>query len=457
MQLERVIFNNLLYNEEYCRKVIPFLLGDYFHDRNDRLVYELIDEYITKYNRRPTKEALQVNLTSRDDVLEDQYETCSTIITDLNDETKNDIEWLLDSTEKFCQDKAIYNAIMESIKIMDDKTGKKSKGQIPELLTDALSITFDSSIGHDYFEDAEKRWEFYTNVGEKLVFSLEFLNKITKGGVNRKTLNLLMAPTGVGKSLIMCDLAASFLEQGRNVLYITLEMSEERISERIDANLINVDIDDIPNMAKDVFLKKVNAVKEKTVGKLIIKEYPTSGAGSANFRHLLQELKSKKGFVPDVIFIDYINICNSSRLKGSVSANTNTYIKAIAEELRGLAVEFDVAMFTATQVTRDGMDTSDINITQTSESIGLTHTVDIMLAVMQTEELVRLNQFLFKQLKNRYADANKWNKFTIGVDKNRMRLYDVEGSAQHDLVSTTPAANNMKSKEKFKKKFQEFK
>jgi replicative DNA helicase len=459
MNLERAIFNNLLNNETYARKTIPFLKPDYFHNRNDKVVYELIDSYIAKYNATPTKEAMLVDLNNRDNISEDQFKECKEIIEEIPNQSDqlSNVDWLVDQTEKFCQDKAIYNAIMQSIQIMDDKTGKLSKGSIPQLLSDALAVSFDTSIGHDFIEDAESRFEFYHRKEERLPFDIDYLNKITRGGLPRKTLNILLAGTGVGKTLAMCHFAASYMAAGKNVLYITMEMAEEKIAERIDANLLNVPLDELGVLPKESYDKKMARLKEKTVGRLIVKEYPTSTAGSANFRHLINELKIKKNFIPDVIFIDYLNICMSSRLKQGANVNSYTYIKAIAEELRGLAVEFNVPIISATQTTRSGFDSSDVGLTDTSESFGLPATADFMIALIATDELKALNQIMVKQLKNRYSDPEMYKRFVVGVDRPRMRLYDAEQSAQDDIVDDSPVYDNTPSGKFDKDKFSGFK
>jgi hypothetical protein len=450
MKIERVIFNNLLNNEDYARKTIPFLKVEYFHDRNERVVFELIDSYVKEYNAFPTRAALLVDLGNRDNINEDQYKECESIVHEIITEPSdgNDIEWLVDNTEKFCQDKAIYNAIRESITIMDDKSGKVTKGAIPQLLSDALAVSFDNSVGHDYLDDVEGRYDFYHHHENRIPFDLDFLNKITKGGLPNKTLNIALAGTGVGKSLFMCHCAANNLTQGKNVLYITMEMSEEKIAERIDANLLNVTTDELRLLTRDTYLKKTQRVQDATVGKLIIKEYPTACAGAANFRHLLNELKIKKNFTPDIIYIDYLNICSSSRMKQGGSINSYTYIKAIAEELRGLAVEFNVPIVSATQTTRSGFDNSDVDLTDTSESFGLPATADFMFALISTDELKSLNQIMIKQLKNRYADPEMYKRFVVGVDKSKMRLYDVEQSAQEDIVDDRPAFDKSKYAER---------
>lgn len=460
MTLEATIFNNLLNNEQYGRKVIPFLKPDYFHNRNDKVVYELIDEYVGKYNAFPTKEALLIDLSNKDGLSEDHYSESRVIIEEIQDapEQLTNLDWLVTETEKFCQDKAIYNAIMQSIKVMDDKTGKLAKGIIPQLLSDALAVSFDTSIGHDYVDDAESQYDYYHRKEERIPFDLEYFNKITRGGFPKKTLNIALAGTGVGKSLFMCSLAANNLSDGKNVLYITLEMSEEEVTQRIDANLLDVPIPQLAELPKATYMAKVEKIREKVKGKLIIKEYPTACAGSANFRHLLNELKLKKNFIPDIIYIDYLNICNSSRMKQGGSVNSYTYIKAIAEELRGLAVEFEVPIVSATQTTRGGYDNSDVGLTDTSESFGLPATADFMCALITTEELVQLNQIMVKQLKNRYTDLNLNKRFVIGVDKMKMRLYDAEMSAQDDIVDDSPVYDNTPSGQKFDKvKFANFK
>lgn len=436
--IENTILSNLISNEDYGRKTIPYLRSEYFTDNDQRIVFGLIEEYVKKYNKFPNKEALSVDLHDLEGLNDSQFSSIQTKINELS-ASEVDSEWLLDNTEKFCQDKAIYNAIMDSIRILDDKTGKTSKGMIPEVLTKALSVSFDTHIGHDFIDDAESRFEFYHRTEVRIPFDLEYLNKITKGGVPKKTLNIALAGTGVGKSLFMCHCAAANLTKGNNVLYITLEMSEEKIAERIDANLLDVTIDELSLLPKETYDKKMARLKSKTTGKLIIKEYPTASAGSGNFRHLLNELKMKKDFIPDVIYIDYLNICSSSRLKYGANVNSYTYVKAIAEELRGLAVEYNVPIFSATQTTRSGFSNSDVGLEDTSESFGLPATADFMFALISNDELHALNQMMVKQLKNRYADPSINKRFVVGVDRARMKLYDVEQSAQEDvLIDDTP-------------------
>jgi replicative DNA helicase len=447
--IEDVIFSHLLNNEEYTRKVIPFLKTEYFQSRNNKILFELINNYVSEYNRIPSREALATKIESLDNISEDEFKGCSELLSKLEADSSTSIDWLTDETEKFCQERAVYNAIMDSIKIIDKKDPKRNKGSIPEILQEALAVSFDTNIGHDFIADADSRYEFYHINEEKLEFDLEYFNKITKGGISRKTLSCILASTGVGKTMFMTHNAAHHLSIGKNVLYITMEMSEERIAERIDANLMNVTVDELKELPKESFDKKINRIKTKTHGKLIIKEYPTSSAGAAHFRHLLQELKIKKNFRPDVIYIDYLNICASTRMKMGGSINSYTYIKSIAEELRGLAVEFDLPIITATQSNRDGYNSSDIGLDNTSESFGLPATVDLMFALISTEELESLNQILVKQLKNRYGDINYHKRFVIGVNRSKMRFYDVEQSAQEDILdgpknkySTKPVMDN---------------
>ena len=431
--IEKVILANLALNEEFARKVVPFLKPEYFHDSVDRAVFDVIDSYSKKYNKFPSKEALGIELSRRDNLSEDAFKACTEFVEGMElDDT--DFDWLVDQSEKFCQDKAIYNAIMKSIQVIDDKTGKLSKGSIPALLSDALSVSFDTHIGHDFIGDASARYDFYHTKEVKIPFDLDLFNRITKGGLSRKTLNVILAGTGVGKSLCMCHMAANNLTDGKNVLYITLEMAEERIAERIDANLLDTPLDELELLPKESYEAKMERLRTKCKGRLIIKEYPTSQASSSNFRHLIQELKIKKNFVPDIIYIDYLNICASARIKHGANVNSYTYIKAIAEELRGLAVENDVPIVSATQTTRSGYTSSDVGLEDTSESFGLPATADFMFAVIRTEELDELNQVLVKQLKNRYSDVGTNRRFVIGIDRSKMRLYDCEQSAQDDIL-----------------------
>ena len=443
MTIECVIISNLLFNEGYARKVIPFLKQDYFSDYIEKTLFNLINEYVDKYNSFPSKEALAIDLSNKDGLNEDTFKKARDYIQGLEYEEENEYEWLVDQTEKFCQERSVYNAIMASIQILDDKTGKTSKGAIPQILSDALAVSFDTQIGHDFIEDADARYEFYHAKEVKIPFDLEYFNKITQGGLPKKTLNIALAGTGVGKSLFMCHCAAANMTEGRNVLYITLEMAEERIAERIDANLLDVTVDDLKMLPKEVYEKKINRLRAKTSGKLIVKEYPTACAGSANFRHLLNELKIKKNFVPDIIYIDYLNICMSSRIRNGANVNSYTLVKAIAEELRGLAVEFNVPIFSATQTTRSGYSSSDLGLEDTSESFGLPATADFMFGLQRSEEMDDLNQILVKQLKNRYSDPGVNRRFIVGVDRSKMRLYNVEQSAQEDILDG-PVMDNTK-------------
>jgi len=431
-RLELSILKNLIYNDEYARKVLPFIQTEYFSDNNERTVYNEIKEFVEKYKNLPTYEALVINFTESKKLTEEQVRNSIQILSDIkaNKDDPTDIQWLTEHTEKFCQDKALYNAIMESVTILDDKFSTKAKGEIPKILSDALGVSFDRNVGHDYINDYEERFEFYHRKEERVPFDLDFFNKITKGGLPNKTLNIALAGTGVGKSLFMCHMASGCISQGFDVLYITMEMAEEKIAERIDANLLNIKLDDLHLISKEDYGKRFQGVKNKTQGKLIIKEYPTASASSMHFRSLLNELQLKKSFRPKIIFIDYLNICSSSRLKQGANVNSYTYVKAIAEELRGLAVEFNVPVVSATQTTRSGFSNSDVDLTDTSESFGLPATADFMFALINTEELEQLNQIMVKQLKNRYNDPSSNKKFVIGVDRAKMKLYDVEDSAQ---------------------------
>ena len=437
MRLETTILKNLIYNEEYTRKVLPFLSVNYFQEREDKILYEKINEYINQYNTLPTQEALAIEL-DKSSIKDEEFQNSLKLlesITNENDEAN--ISWLLDSTEKFCQDRAIYNAVVESISILDEKgRNTRDKGSIPDILSDALSVSFDPHVGHDYFLDADERYKFYHRIEEKIPWDLEFFNRITKGGLSNKTLNIALAGTGVGKSLFMCHVAASCLSQNYNVLYITLEMAEEKIAERVDANLLNISIDDLQKIPKDLYDKKINKLKQTIKGKLIVKEYPTASANANHFRALLNELNLKRSFVPNIILIDYINICTSSRIKSGSNVNSYTYIKSIAEELRGLAVENAIPILSATQTTRSGFTNTDIGLEDTSESFGLPATADFMFAIISTEQMEELNQIMIKQLKNRYSDPTSNRKFVIGIDRSKMKLYDVEQFAQNELVDT---------------------
>lgn len=431
--MEKTILSNLLFNEEYSRRALTFLKSEYFSDVSDRTIFELISSFTKKYNALPSREALLIDLSNASGLSEDQFKETQQCVVNLESDSATKLDWLLDNTERFCQNKAIYNAIRESIKIIDGG-GEATKNSIPKLLQDALQVSFDTSIGHDFIEDSDKRFAEYHKVENRVDFDLNYLNVITNGGLPNKTLNVILAGTGVGKSLAMCHMASHNLMCGKNVLYITLEMAEERIAQRIDTNLLNVSLDDLMLLPKDMYQKKIGKVKETTKGKLIIKEYPTATAGSGHFRHLLNELRIKKNFVPDIIYVDYLNLCTSSRLKFGANVNSYNYIKAIAEELRGLAVEFELPIMTATQTNRSALVASDVGLENTSDSIGLPMTADFMIALIATEELQDMNQIVVKQLKNRYGDPSKYRKFVIGVDRSKMRLYDVEQSAQEDLL-----------------------
>ena len=432
MRVEQTILKNLIQSEQFTRKVIPFLKSEYFADSSEQLVYKEIKSYFEKYTKSPTLEALLINLDNNDTQPENVIKGSKELLGSMPDE-ETPLDWLVDETEKWCKDRAIYIAVMDSIEVIDKKS-QRSTGEIPELLKDALSVSFDQHIGHDVLEDAEDRYTFYTTEEEKLPFDLEYFNKITKGGLPNKTLNICLAGTGVGKSLFMCHMASSALMMNKNVLYITLEMSEERIAERIDANIMNVPMKDLPDMSKKDYGKKIGRLKAKTQGKLIVKEYPTAAAHAGHFRHLLQELEIKKDFKPDIIFIDYLNICASQRIRPGQGANSYTLVKSIAEELRGVAVECDVPIMSATQTTRSGFGSTDIGLEDTSESFGLPATADLMFALITSEELEELDQLVVKQLKNRYNDPTIFKRFVIGVDRARMKLYDVEQEAQEELV-----------------------
>jgi len=434
--VERTILHNLILNEEYFRKVLPFIKEEYFQDHIEKTIFSVVTEYADKYKSVPTLEALGLELQKKT-VTEEEFKKVNEYLEDLDDElTKIDEQYLLDATEKWCKDKAIYNAILNGIHIIDGKDKNLTPEVLPKLLGDALAVSFDSHVGHDYIEQSEDRYEFYHEKEEKIPFDLDFFNKITKGGLPNKTLNIALAGTGVGKSLFMVHVAASCLMQGKNVLYITLEMSENRIAERIDANLMNVTMDDLHDLPHHMYESKFERIQKKTKGQLIVKEYPTASAHCGHFRSLLSELALKKDFKPDIIFIDYLNICASSRFRHGAIVNSYTYIKAIAEEMRGMAVEYNLPIMSATQTTRTGFVSTDIGLEDTSESFGLPATADLMFALISTDELQELNQMLIKQLKNRYADPSYYKKFIIGVDRSKMKLYDVSQSGQDDVVDT---------------------
>jgi len=437
-RLEQTILKNLVYNEDFTRKVLPFIQSEYFSDSIERKVFTEIKEFVNRYEQVPTHEALVINFTEKKELTEDEVSKSIELLNEIKttSDEKVDQSWLTEQTEKFCQDKAIYNAIMDSVAILDDKSTKSSKGEIPKLLSDALGVSFDTHIGHDFMDDYKERYDFYHKVEKRTKFDLDLMNKITKGGLPDKTLNVLMAGTGVGKSLFMCHMASACLSQGDNVLYITLEMAEEKIAERIDANLLNISLNELRSVSKDDYENKFQVLRAKTQGKLIIKEYPTASASTLHFRALLSELAMKKQFRPNIIFVDYINICASSRIRPGGNVNSYTYIKSIAEELRGLAVEFELPIVSATQTTRSGFTNSDPGLEDVSESFGLPATADFMFAIISNEQLEELNQIMVKQQKNRYNDPSYYKKFILGVDRAKMRLYDVEQGGQDDLLDS---------------------
>ena len=453
-KIEFLVLNNLINNEEYLRKTVPFLKEEYFEDYNQKIVFQEIAKFVDEYNDVPTKEVLSIEVEKRKDINEDVYKQIHHLIEHLDGQPV-EFDWLVDTTEKWCRDRAIYLALIESIGIADGQNDKKQPDAIPSILSDALAVSFDNHVGHDYLLDYSERYDLYNTKEETIPFDLEFFNKITKGGLPNKTLNIALAGTGVGKSLFMCHVASSVLLQNKNVLYITLEMAEERIAERIDANLLNVPIGDIADLPKQMFETKVTNLAQKTQGTLIIKEYPTASAHAGHFRSLLQELALKKSFRPDIIFIDYLNICASSRYRAGSNVNSYTTIKSIAEELRGLACEANVPIVSATQTTRSGYGSSDVELTDTSESFGLPATADLMFALISTEELEELGQILVKQLKNRYNDLNMYKRFVVGIDRAKMRLYDCEQSAQDDILSNKD--EEYEYEEKPKKTFEGFK
>ena len=444
--LDTIILVNLIKNERYLRKVLPFIKDEYFTDNEHKYAFNKIREYVEKYNNPPTLEAMSVAF---DDGTDEDHKLLQTIFE--YEQEAQEFKWLVDETEKFCKDKAVFNAVLEGIQIIDGKSKDLTPDALPDLLTKALQVGFDTNVGHDFIEDSEKRYDYYHRLEEKVEFDLDMFNRITDGGLSNKTLNIALAGTGVGKSLFMCHMAAACISKGQNALYITLEMSEERIAERIDANLMNVNITDLKDLSKQMFEDRIKKINDKIQGRLIVKEYPTASAHSGHFKALIQELKLKRNFHPDIIFIDYLNICSSSRFKPGSSANSYTIIKSIAEELRGLAVELDVPIVSATQTTRGGYDNSDVSLTDTSESFGLPATADLMFALISTEELEEMGQMMVKQLKNRYADPTRNRRFMIGVDRSKMRLYDLEDSAQQAITDSNidvPVFDRAKSEEK---------
>ena len=449
-RIERTVLSNLIHNEEYTRRVLPFIKEEYFSDRLEKILFSEIYKFVNKYNGLPSKEALSIEMNGSKSVNEDEYKKVTDIISTLNPEPVN-MDWLRDTTEKFCKDRAIHNAILGGIQIIDGKDKRYTPEYLPEMLSNALSVSFDQKVGHDYLIETKDRFDFYKKKEERLPLDLEFFNKITRGGIPSKTLNICLAGTGVGKTMFMTHLASSILLQGKNVLYITLEMAEERIAERIDANLLNVGMSDLEELPYAMYETKINKLQSKTSGKLIIKEYPTASAHTGHFRSLLKELALKKSFKPDIVFVDYLNICSSARFKAGANVNSYTYIKAIAEELRGMAVENDIPIFSATQTTRSGFVSSDVGLEDTSESFGLPATADFMFAIISSEELDDKNQIMVKQLKNRYNDPTVNRKFVLGVDRSKMRFYDVEQTAQTDLVDS-----GQTTERKFEKKLGQF-
>ena len=453
-RIERIILRNLFYNEDFTRKVLPFIKSDFFTSHSEATLFGEINEFVQKYKNLPTKETILVELNKRKDLKEDELNEIKTIVNKL-DNQEVELQWLLDTTEKFCKDRAVHNAVLSGIQILDGKDKKQNPEAIPQILSEALAVSFDNHVGHDYVDDAESRFDFYHKKEKRFKFDLNYFNRITKGGVPSKTLNIALAGTGVGKSLFMCHAASNWLQDGKNVLYITLEMAEERIAERVDANLMDVTIDDLHAMPKDMYESKMSKLQKKTIGKLIIKEYPTASAHSGHFRALLNELSLKKTFKPDVVFIDYLNICASSRFKGG-NISSYFYIKAIAEELRGLAVEFDMPIFSATQTTRSGFTSTDIGLEDTAESFGLPATADFMFALISNDELDQLGQLKVKQLKNRFGDPSMNRSFIIGVDRSKMRLFDVEASAQNIVDSNQTEEEEKITPEGAYEKFSDF-
>lgn len=445
--IEKTILSNLVFSDNYYRRVFPYLKSDYFEDNNLKKIFDTYSKYIEDYNEPPSIEALKLCVDKRKDLNEDSYKTIMSEVDDLHLDGETNFDFLIRETEKFCQDRDLFNSIRKAILIMNGEDKQSDLGIIPELLSQSLAISFDSSVGHDFIDDANSRYDFYHKKEERLPFDIEMLNKITKGGLPRKSMSVLLATTGGGKSLLKCHFAASYLLTGKNVVYITMEMAEERIAERIDANMMNVSLDELKVMPRDVYEKRIERIKGKTTGKLVIKEYPTGSAHAGHFRHLLNELKMKKGFTPDVVFIDYLNICASSRVKGAAAANSYTLVKSIAEEIRGLAMEFNCAIVTSSQYNRDAYGNSDVDLTNTSESMGITHTADCILGLISSEDLDALGQLMIKQLKNRWGDLSYYRRFTVGIDRSKMQIYDLEESAQKRIVNDSVANTMMNDSE----------
>lgn len=436
--IEKTVLSNLIFNDDYYRRVYPYIKSEYFEDLTQKKIFDTYSEYVDEYKEPPSVEALKLNLDKRKDLNEDSYKNVMSTVDELKTDADTNFDWLVSETEKFCQDKDLYNSIRKAILVIDGQDKELDKGSIPELLSKSLSISFDTSIGHDFIEDAESRYDFYHRKEERMPFDIELLNKVTKGGLPRKSLSVLLATTGGGKSLVKCHMAANYLMQGKNVVYITMEMAEERISERIDANLMDTTLDELKLLPRDVYEKRINRLKSKTPGKLIVKEYPTGSAHVGHFRHLLNELRMKRGFTPDVIFIDYLNICASSRVRGAAAANSYTLVKAIAEEVRGLAMEYNCAVVSSSQFNRDGYGNSDVDLTNTSESMGITHTADCILGLISSEELDNLGQLMIKQLKNRWGDLGYYRRFVVGIDRAKMKIYDLEDGAQRNIQQDGP-------------------
>ena len=445
--IEKTVLTNLIFNEDYYRRVYPYIKSEYFDDGNLKKIFDTYSNYVDEFKEPPSVEALKISLDKRKDLNEDSYKNIMSSVDELQHDPDTNVDWLVKETEKFCQDKDLFNAIRRAILVIDGEDKELDKGALPELLSKSLSISFDTSIGHDYIEDYEDRYDFYHKKEERIPFDIDLLNKITKGGLPRKSMTVLLATTGGGKSLVKCHAAANAMMAGKNVLYITMEMAEERISERIDANLMDVTLDEVTMMPRDVYEKRMNRIKNKATGKLVVKEYPTGSAHVGHFRHLLNELRMKRGFSPDIIFVDYLNICASARVKGAAAANSYTLVKSIAEEVRGLAMEFNCAVVTSSQFNRDGYGNSDVDLTNTSESMGITHTADCILGLITSEDLDNLGQLMIKQLKNRWGDLNYYRRFVVGIDRAKMKLYDLEDGAQKNISqdgpqSVTPPAQN---------------
>ena len=436
--IEKTVLSNLVFNEDYYRRVYPYIKSEYFDDNNIKKIFDTYSKYVEDFKEPPSVEALKISLDKRKDLNEDTYKNVMSAVDELQRDPDTNIDWLVSETEKFCQDKDLFNTIRKAILVIDGEDKEMDKGSLPELLSNSLSISFDTSIGHDYLDDYDSRYDFYHKKEERLPFDIELMNKVTKGGLPRKSMSVLLATTGGGKSLVKCHMAASYLMTGKNVLYITMEMAEERIAERIDANMMDVTLDELKILPRDVYEKRINRIKSKTTGKLVVKEYPTGSAHVGHFRHLLNELRMKRGFTPDVVFIDYLNICASSRVKGAAAANSYTLVKSIAEEVRGLAMEYNCAVVTSSQFNRDGYGNSDVDLTNTSESMGITHTADCILGLISSEDLDNLGQLMIKQLKNRWGDLSYYRRFVVGIDRAKMKLYDLEDGAQRNIAQDPP-------------------